>query len=191
MGSLRTIREEARREKREAKNALVGRIDALMELYGRDRDYLARIVDELNSKDIRTLGGMTWTTRNLWQFLATNEASFEQVGRSETLPAIIPGQEATQGPRKDLRQDLDQLLEWARQYRKYGVLPLVIKDEKLLEKVETRLEEKNLSLSDLVTELLERWLKEEEPLLLPETGQASSGRQAKKLKRPRKKKGDL
>jgi hypothetical protein len=192
MGSLRSMREEARREKRETKNALVGRIDALMELYGKDRDYLARIVDELNSQNIRTLNGMTWTTRNLWQFLATNEPSFEQAGRSETLPAIIPGQEAIEAPRKDFRQDLDQLLDWARQYRKYGVVPLVIRDEKLLEKIEARLEEKHISLSDLVTELLEGWLKEEtEPLLLPETAQGKSGRKAGAQKQASKKKGGV
>ena len=184
MGSLRSIREEARREKREAKDALVGRINSLVHLYGKDRDYLARIVDELNSQNIPTLSGMSWTTRNLWQFLSTNETSFEQIGYPETLPAVIPGQDVVQAPRKKFREDLDQLLDWARQYRKYGVVPLVIKDEELLERVETRLEEKDLSLSDLFTELLEDWLKEgTEQLFLSEREQSRSGRRAKRQKK--------
>lgn len=180
MGSLRTIREQARREKREAKQHLISQIDELMELYGRDRDYLARIVDELNARHIVTLNGMTWTTRNLWQFLATNEASFEQVERAATLPAVVSEQEVAPVP----PQDLDHLLTWARQYRKYGVIPVIVKDPNLLEQVEATLEEKNVSFSDLINGLLQQWLNQdaEHRPILPEAKEDKSRNRATRQK---------
>jgi hypothetical protein len=189
MGSLRSIREEARREKKQAKDNLIGRINELLQLYGRDRDYLARMVDELNAQDIRTLNGMSWTTRNLWQFLATNEGAFDVPSRSDYFPVPVEPEISRIPPKQ---YDLDQLLEWARHYRKYGVLPLVMKDMALLEQVEARLEEKEISLGDLITELLEQWLKleTEQCLLLPEHGKSEAGKRENKPKKSIKRKGN-
>jgi len=157
MTTLKAIRHRAHEDRQKAKAELLDKIRVFLVSHATAPDYLSKIVAKLNTQGIFTITGKPWTTRNLWQFLTTN---------GENLPALRPT--AKPGPdtpdvwQKDIPADLTQLVEWAMRYKKLGVLPVVIPDSLLLERVERMMEQENLSFSGLIQELFTRWLSKKE-----------------------------
>jgi hypothetical protein len=156
MSTLKEIRHRARQDRKKVKAELLEKIRVFLVSHAADPDYLSKIAGKLNDQGIYTITGKPWTTRNLWQFLTTN---------GENLAALRPtkpGAEPSGVWEKDIPTDLTELIEWAMRYKKLGVLPVVISDSLLLERVEKMLEQENLSFSGMIQELLTRWLAKKE-----------------------------
>jgi len=154
MTTRKDIRLQAARKRQQAKNDLVLIIRELLLEHGFSADYLSRIAAALNDRAVPTLTDKRWTTRNLWQFFATNEDRFKD------LP--MPGLDGTAGESRQTPEektsDLQRLVDWAMQYKRFGMVPVVIRDRYLLENVENVLEAEDRSLNDLIHELLTKWL---------------------------------
>jgi len=160
MNSLRSMREQTLLNRQKAKIELLKKIKVALFIHAEADNYLAEVVRELNEEGVRTLTGKAWTTRNLWQFLTTNGEILSDVKAPAEKPEASNNREAVL--QKDVPPDLLQLVEWAMNYKKLGVVPLAIHDPSLLERVEKRLELENLSFSGLVHDLLTRWLAKKE-----------------------------
>jgi hypothetical protein len=157
MSTLKAIRHRAQQERQKAKAALLEKIKVFLVSHATDPDYLAKIVAKLNAQGIFTITGKPWTTRNLWQFLTTNGENLSALRPKAKISAEAPGVW-----QEDIPADLTQLVEWAMRYKKLGVLPVVVPDSILLERVERMLERENLSFSGVIQELLTRWLAKKE-----------------------------
>jgi hypothetical protein len=158
MSSFKTIRNQAQQERQKAKVELLEKIRVSLARHATAADYLARIAGELNAQGVFTLTGKPWTTRNLWQFLATNGEDFADLKPAAKRRAAKTGPDRPSVWQQDAPADLEQLLEWAMRYKKVGVVPVAIPDPLLLERVERMLERENLSFSGVIQELLTRWL---------------------------------
>jgi hypothetical protein len=157
MSTLKAIRHRAQQDRQKTKTALLEKIRIFLVSHAQEPDYLAKIVNKLNTQGIFTLTGKHWTTRNLWQFLTTNGenlAALRSNGKTDS--------EISSVWQKDIPMDLTELVEWAMRYKKLGVLPIVVPDSVLLDRVEKMLERENLSFSGLIQELLTRWVAKKE-----------------------------
>jgi len=163
MNSLRSIRKQLYRKRKKAKAELLQKIRVFLSIHAGADNYLANIVCELNGQGICTLTGKPWTTKNLWQFLTTNREGLADIRLAVEEADPKPKLEAIW--QRDVPPDLLQLIEWAMQYKKVGVVPVAIPDPSLLERVERMLERENLSFSGLIQELLTRWMAKKEQRL--------------------------
>jgi len=154
MATRKDMREQASRKRQDAKRDLIQIMRELLLEHGFAADYLSRIAAALNDRAVATLTGRKWTTRNLWQFFTTNEDRF----RDLSLPGRVGSADEAEQTPDEGTMDLQRLVDWAMQYKRFGLVPVVIRDRNMLENVESVLEAEDRSLNDLVHELLTKWL---------------------------------
>ncbi len=154
-----------REENLVTKKQLVSHIASLMIENAGEKNFLIRVADRLNEQGVKTLQGKFWTPANLWNFKSINSELFDMLTEgsdSREIQRMIASKpfsrmkqrlgRVERGLEAPLRGGLKPVAQH------YGWIPVAITDAELLERVEQKLQNRDQSVSQLIENLLEKWL---------------------------------
>ena len=160
------------------KREFIAYMAPLLEKHASDKNYLRRVVDDLNAGGITTLKSKAaWTTANLWIFLRNNREAFERLGifppRAEELPAIQAGGKTFKPVPQDELMKLIKVGRWVRQIEdlldkeekqkekrsKWALIPVILHED-VLQLCDMKLKgmKADITLNQVINDRLVEWL---------------------------------